>query len=160
MSLRTASASLAAVLSVGSTAHAMDIAVVGSWTTTVTASDLTAGAGSDLAGTHTSASSQATLDVSNVPGGPTDTWRVDVSRSDAIWSSSIHVWARRTGDGTGSGSISGGGAWQELGTTDATFFSGAGDRSGVTIQLRVTGLTVGIPANVWATSIVYTLVDT
>ena len=118
------------------------------------------GAGSDLAAEYESASSAVTLTIS-ATGGASDAWRVDIRRVDgANWHASMALYARRTSDGTGSGTVSGGTSYQTITTTDQTFFSGAGDRSDVAIQQKLGGISVGIQPNTYATTVYYTVVDT
>ena len=63
-------------------AKAMDLLSSGSWATTIDATDLLAGAGSELQSTKESASSQVVLAVS-ATAGSTDAWRIDVRRADS-----------------------------------------------------------------------------
>ena len=137
----------------------IDISTVGSWTETVDAADLISGAGSDLVDTYESTVNEVVITVLNTTGS-SDNWRVDVRRSDTTWSGSFVLWVERTGAGTGAGSISGGTTYQEVTTIDATFFSGAGDRNGVDIRLRLTGMSVSASPNNYLSSVIYTVVDT
>jgi hypothetical protein len=72
----------------------------------------------------------------------------------------VALYVKRTGDGTGGGSILGGDSYQEVTTSDVSFFSGAGDRTAVNIQLKVTGASLSMLPNIYSTSIIYTVVDT
>ncbi len=138
----------------------LSIATTGSWSKSVDANDLVAGAGTDLVSTQTSSSNQGSIDVSGTTGD-SDNWRIDVKRVDTTWDSDFTIYVRRTGDGTGSGSISGGTTFQEVTTTDATFFSGSGDRSGINVEFKIEGFSVGtIPVDTYDTAITYTIVDT
>ena len=157
---RTALLAAALALIPAGAAAAIDIAAAGSWSRNISASDLQAGAGSDLAAEYESASSAVTLTIS-ATGGASDAWRVDIRRVDgANWHASMALYARRTSDGTGSGTVSGGTSYQTITTTDQTFFSGAGDRSDVAIQQKLGGISVGIQPNTYATTVYYTVVDT
>ncbi|MHB0937189.1 MAG: hypothetical protein ACYDCO_03115 [Armatimonadota bacterium] len=140
------------------TAHAIDLTCVGSWSLTITASNLQAGAGSDLVSTYTSDTAAATLAVINTTGDA-DSWRVDIRRTDILWDNSLTLSARRTSDGTGGGSVSGGTVFQAIGTSDSSFFSGAGDRSGITLQFQVSGASVQLAPATYSTTITYTVVD-
>jgi hypothetical protein len=135
----------------GSTsARAQSITVTGSWPVEVDASDLVAGAGSDLAAAHTSPADQVTLDVYGV--GP---WTVQVRRVDSGWHGDLTVWVRRTSDGSGE-PVSGGTAWQELSATWTDLFTGgAGWTTGITAQLQVLGPTLSTPPDAYATTLEY-----
>ncbi len=138
----------------------LSIATSGSWSLTVDASDLSAGAGSDLVNSQTSSSTQGSIDISGTTGS-SDNWRVDVKRVDTTWDSDFTIYVRRTGDGTGDGSITGGTTFQEVTTTDASFFSGSGDRTGINVEFMIEGFSVStIPVDVYDTAITYTIVDT
>lgn len=150
---------LVLILGVVTPARAIDITVSGDWSRTITASDLQAGAGSDLASTYESASNQASITISGT-GGNTDAWRVDVRRTDTTWHANFTLSVKRTADGSGGGGISGGTAYQAITTTDASFFSGTGDRTGVTAQLKLEGMSVQVPPATYSTTITYTVVDT
>jgi len=134
------------------------ITVSGSWSLTIGQSNLQGGAGSDLTSTYTSATNQATLSVS---GTYSHTWRIDVTRVDTTWHANFHLWVKRTGNGTsGTGTYSGGTTYLEATTTAQTFMTGAGDRSGFTLQYQLTGVSTAIPAASYATAIRYTIVQT
>lgn len=137
----------------------IDIVGSGTWSPTIGASDLTAGAGSDLTGSYQSNSDQLLLGISNTLGNG-DNWRVDVRRSDTNWHANFVLSVKRTGDGTGGGSITGGGTYQSVGASDAPFFSGAGDRSDIPIQLQISGVSIQISPATYSTSIIFTVVDT
>jgi hypothetical protein len=139
--------------------HAIDIALAGSWAVSIDAGDLTGGPGTDLTDTYESETAQITITISNTPGSG-DNWRVDVKRMDTNWDSDLTLEVRRTGDGAGGGSISGGTTYQEIDTTDTAFFSGSGDRSDITLQLRLSGVSVHVPPDAYSTSVTYTVVDT
>lgn len=150
---------LVAALAVPHPVWAVDVALTGSWSLTLDAADLVAGAGTDLVDPQTSPTSQVTVDVSGTLGDG-DTWRVDVRRADVAWDPAIHVWVRRTGAGSGTGSISGGTGFQEVDATDGAFFSGAGDRTGISLQIKLTGLSVGVQPDTFSSTLVYTVADT
>jgi len=138
--------------------YAIDLTSAGSWTRVVTESDLQGGAGSNLVATYTSNASEVSLSVTGTID-VADNWRIDVRRADDIWHDNLSLFVRRTGDGIGPGTISGGGSYQEITLTDAPLFSGAGDRTGVTLQLQLDGMSVSVPAAIYSTTITYTVVD-
>ncbi|MCK6501912.1 hypothetical protein L6R53_00665 [Myxococcota bacterium] len=150
---------LALTLGVSLPAQAMDLAASGSFSLGIDASDLTSGAGSELQDSHDSGTGAIALQVS-ATSGSTDAWRIDIRRASSGWDPDLRLWARRTGDGSGDGSIAGGASWQEIGTTDSTFFSGEGDRSSITVQVRITGVSLAISPDSFLSTVHYTLVDT
>ena len=134
---------------------AITITVVGSWSKTVGAADLIAGAGSDLTSTYESGANQGVMSI----GSPIGSWRVDVKKLDTVWDTDLHLDVRRTSDGTGLGSISGGTTYIEITGVDTTFFSGDDDRSDVDLQLRISGVSVSLGVSNFSTTITYTVVD-
>ena len=140
-------------------AAAIDIAVTGDWTDLfITANDLTAGPGSNLTGQYESNIDQATIDTVNTAGN-SDSWRVDVKRTDTTWGSTAVLAVRRYDSGYGEGSISGGLAYQTVGTTDMSFFSGTGDRTGIRIQLKISNVSLSLSPGNYSSTISYTVVD-
>ncbi|MDD2207650.1 MAG: hypothetical protein WCR88_09980 [Aminobacterium sp.] len=71
----------------------------------------------------------------------------------------IQIWIRRTGNGMGTGWVRGGTSYQLLDPSGATLFTGAGDRSHITLQLKITGITPETPKGVYAPHIAFTVVD-
>ena len=137
----------------------INITVTGSWTQTIDKSNLTAGAGTNLTGTYTSAQNVNQVSITGTIN-KNDNWQVNIKRIDTTWNSSLLIFARRTSAGTGNGSISGGNAYIQVTQSDTTFFSGAGDRSSINIQLQLTGASLQIPPNQYTTTIQYTVIDT
>ena len=141
-------------------AGAIDISVTGDWTNlSITANDLAAGAGSNLNPQDTSNVNQVTIDIFNTTGNA-DSWRVDVKKTDTTWGSIPVLSVKRYDDGAGGGSISGGLGFQPVGTTDLSFFSGTGNRSGIHIQLQINNLSLSLSPGNYSTTITYTVVDT
>jgi len=140
-------------------AGAIDIAVTGPWSLTIDEDDLIAGAGSDLISTYESNTDQVSIVISNTTGND-DNWRVDVRRTDTTWHSDFVLSIKRTGDGTGGGSITDGTTYQQVGTTNSEMFSGAGDRSNIPIQLQLGGVSLQVAPDTYSTTITYTVVDT
>lgn len=134
---------------------AISITVTGSWSETIDESDLQGGAGSDLIDTYESAANAGIIDISATIGD----WGLDVKKVDTNWHGDFHLYAKRTSDGTGSGSISGGDTYQEVTNTDASFFSGNDDRSNVDIQLQLTGVSIQVPPDIYTTTVYYTVSD-
>jgi len=140
-------------------ARGIDLSLFGSWAETVDAADLESGAGSDLNGTYESQVEEVELTIFNT-GGDSDNWRLDVRRTDTEWPPSLTLWIKRTSDGTGNGTISAGITYQEVTATDASLCIGSGDRDGINIQLRLTGMSVTCPPENYLSTVVYTVVDT
>lgn len=139
-------------------AAAIDLAGAGGWSETVTAADLTAGAGTDLLATYTSAADALVFSVGNCLD-PSDAWRVDVRRGDVTWASQLSLSVRRTGEGTGLGVINGGLDYLPVGTSDVAFFSGAGDRLGIPVQVQVGGVSIQVEPGSYSTTLILTVVD-
>lgn len=156
--LFAASFLLIALLLHNSAWSAPSIAGSGSWILTIGLSDLIAGAGSELAGSYESAVDAVLLTPN--PTGTNTPYRVDVSRVDTAWHGSLVLWVKRSGDGTGSGSISGGTTYLTVTTTVQTFFTGIHDRDDVPIQFRLSGVSSQIPPGDYETTVHYTIVET
>jgi len=89
----------------GQLLRAQTISLTGSWTLTIDVSNLIGGPGTDLTDMYESAANQIVINVSAT--GNTS-WRVDVRKSDITWPGQFHLDVRRTGNGTGNGTVSGG----------------------------------------------------
>jgi hypothetical protein len=139
-------------------AQATDITGTGSWSPSVNASNLTGGPGTNLASTYASAADQITLDITNSP--TSYGYRVDVQRTDIAWNGNLVLSVQRTGDGAGTGTIAGGLSYQQVDTTSSAFFTGLLDRTGVPIQLQLSGVSVAIPPGTYSTTLTFTVVDT
>ena len=108
--------------------------------------------------TYASATNQAAMSVS---GAGSHTWRIDVYRQDTTWNGGLHLWLKRTNNGTsGTGTYSGGTTFLEAMTTTQTWMTGSGNRSGFTLQFQLTGVACAVPAASYSASIVYTIVQT
>lgn len=139
-------------------AQAATITIAGSWFRVIGAGDLTGGPGSNLTATYTSATNQVTMGVTS---GFRRNWRVDVCRIDTIWHASFQLSIRRTNDGTGGfGAVFGGLAYLQITTISQTFVTGIGNRTGITLQEQLGGVSVSIPVATYTTTIQYTVVDT
>lgn len=137
---------------------AIDIAVTGNWVFSVGAGDLAGGPGSDLIPEKESASSLITQSVSDAWFL---TWRVDVSRSGGTWDPNLRLWIRRTNNGTGGfGGVNGGLSYVEITAIARAYITGWWNRSGITHQEKVSGLSVNIPPGTYSTTVVWTVVQT
>ena len=141
--------------------EAIDISATGGWGETIDASDLVSGAGSNLVDTYESTSDATTITISNCKNN-NDNWSVRVHRlDDSSWHNDLIVYVKRTSDGQGGGSISGGLDYVFVLTIgQALFFSGKGDRSNIAVQYKVTGMSVDVSPATYNTTVVFTVVDT
>lgn len=139
-------------------AAAFDITVTGSWTEYIDQNDLRSGIGTNLNGTYTSATNVNLVTITGAVDN-SDAWQITIRRMDNAWNDLMQVSARRTSGGTGGGSVTGGQTYIQVTTSDQQFFTGTGNRSGVRIQLRVTGVSLLIPPSQYSTTIQYTVVD-
>jgi len=137
-------------------AQAQTITVTGNWSLIIGLSDLQGGAGSDFNPTYESAVDQIIIDIQ---GKKTTNWRVDVSKDDITWDSRMLLYVRRTSDGTGPGSISGGLTYQQITEVDQEFFRGGKNRQNIHVQLKLDGITVGIPTGTYTTTVYYTVIE-
>lgn len=146
---------LSSLMCSGGICWAISIAVTGSWSETIDALDLEDGAGSNLISTYESAADAVSINISSTVGN----WGLDVKKIDTNWHSNLHLQVKRTSDGTGSGSISGGDVYQEVADTDHSFFGGNSDRSDVKVRLKLTGVSVQVPPGIYTTTVYYTVSD-
>jgi hypothetical protein len=139
-------------------AQAANITIAGSWSRVIGAGDLLGGPGSNLGATYTSATNQVTMGVTT---GANMNWRVDVRRIDTIWHANFVLSIRRTNNGTaGNGTVAGGTTYLQITTTSRTFVTGRNNRTGITLQEQLGGVSVSIPVATYTTTIQYTVVDT
>jgi hypothetical protein len=136
------------------TLGAADISSSGNWTEMIDASDLVAGAGSDVASQYESGSGTATLTISNTAGA---SWRILARRSDGTWHNNFVLSVRRTSDGSGSGAVIGGSSYIQLSTLDTEIFSGSGDRSSIAVQYKLTGMSKNVSPNLYSSGITFVL---
>jgi hypothetical protein len=142
-----------------SVAAVINITVTGSWNQSVDKNNLTGGPGTDLTSTFTSAQNANLITISGAQNKH-DTWQINIKRIDTAWNGSLQIFAMRTSSGTGQGSVSGGQAYIQVTQSDTTFFTGAGDLSGISVQLRLTGASLTVQPNQYSTIIQYTVIDT
>jgi len=129
------------------------------WTEIIDVSDLTGGAGTDLTGDYYTPIDEYSVTVTNCVD-KWDAWRVDVRKSDTSWHSDLVLHIKRTGEGSGPGMVTGGTDYQTVTDLDAAFFNGEGGRSGMYVQIWVSGMSVQVPPATYSTNIVLTVVDT
>ena len=135
-------------------AWAADIAASGGWNRTITSGDLIAGAGTDLISQQESNSDATTLTITSTSGGA---WRIKVRHTPGPWNNDLTLWIRRTSDGTGIGSISGGSGYIQVTTLDTEICAGTNDRSGISIQYKLSGLSKNVSPDSYLSSVLFTV---
>lgn len=143
------------------------------WNNTQGAADI-GEAGTDFNGTLESISNQNMMNIQytvkllGLLGLSAKSWRVDVQKSDILWHNSLQIYARRIGGTPDNGlldllsnpsSISGGTVYQNTGDAPATLFSGAGKVDNISLQYKLSGISLALPAGDYETEIIYTLWD-
>jgi hypothetical protein len=131
-----------------------DVSSSGNWAEVIDASDLVAGAGSDLTSQYESSSGTTTLTISNATGA---SWRILARSSDGTWQANFVLSVRRISDGSGLGAVTGGSSYNQLSTLDTEICSGTGDRSNITVQYRLTGMSKNISPTTYSSGITFTL---
>jgi hypothetical protein len=134
------------------TAYASDLTMMGGWTENVTAANLVSGAGSDLAPLE-SVSGNVIVNVANTAG----TWHLKARLGAGQWNNNFTIWVKRSSDGSGSGTIAGGAGYVQLTATDAEIFTGLNDRSNISLQFKLTGLTKTTLPNTYNSPIIFTV---
>lgn len=133
----------------------INITVTGNWMKTIAASDISE-AGNDYPTAYTSNTNQTLLTIN-----PTNNKKqiiVYVKRSDIAWHTALTLKVKRTGSGTTPNSIIGGGLiYQAITNLDANFFTCEGYNTFVPLQYEITGISVVLPVQSYATTITYTV---
>lgn len=137
--------------------YAIDIDAAGSWEPVIGSSDLAGGAGSDLKGDCQSERGATALHITGTAGSD-DAWRVRIRLGSPL-PGGARLYARRTGDGDGSGAIANGTSYAEVTTSDIDFFNGSGDRMAVPVQYKLSGISISIPPGAYSPGIIFTVVD-
>jgi len=145
-----------ALILLWSAVSAIRIQVSGSWNLVLTGADLEGPPGSNLRPEHESLSDAVRIRVKERRD-----WEVDVRKSDINWHPDLHLFIRRTSDGKGRrGSvIIGGWNYQEISDFDQRWFWGRGDRDNINTQLKISGVSVSLPAGMYTTIITYTAIE-
>jgi hypothetical protein len=129
----------------------------GTWSIgTFAKAQLSGGAGTNFTGTQTSAVGAVKLTIKNTS---MTGWNMTVRRVDVNWNGILHVFVKRTGNGTGAGTVSGGLVYQEITTANVVVFSGAGNKTNIPLQFQLTGLSVAVGIGTFSSSIVYTITE-
>lgn len=119
--------------------QAADVNVVGSWSERIGAADLSAGAGTDIRWPIESDPYQVQISIDNTGGGP---WTLMVRRFGSNLPAGVTVAIRRTTGGSGDGVV-GGESYVMVTEIDQPLFYGTGDSSGIGIQQRLDGVSIG-----------------
>jgi hypothetical protein len=84
-----------------------------------------------------------------------------ISKNDLEWNEALELYIRRTGDGKSdyNNKPVNGYYYQKLDSNSTIFFSGQGWINSIPLQLKITGLSVTLPAKSYATEIIFTLID-
>jgi hypothetical protein len=136
---------------------AINITVSGSWSAVLDVSNLQGGPGTDFLPVMESPLDVVTMDIKQAQR---QDWQVTVRRIDGIWPSDLALSVKRTSNGKGNGTISGGTSYQSVTAVDQPFFSGYRNRTNVSLRFQLSGLSVKIPPSAYTTTIVYTVVQT
>lgn len=140
------------------TGYSQTISVTGNWDLMIDETDLQGGPGTDLVSTY---ESNTSMSIRVRKGGWFNNWnwRVDVKKINGNWHGDFHLDVRRTGNGFGFGSISGGTSYQEISGTDQSFFSGSRNRTAIPFQYRLRGVSVQVVPNTYTTTVWFTVVE-
>ncbi len=138
--------------------YSQTISVTGNWDLTIDETDLQGGPGTDLISTYASVTSM-TIEVIKGNDNKKWNWRVDVSKIDNNWHGDFHLDVRRTGPGSGRGTISGGTIYQEISSTYQSFFSGYKNRHDVPFQYQLRGVSVQVVPNTYTTTVWFTVIE-
>ncbi|HRY33686.1 MAG TPA: hypothetical protein P5531_12030 [Bacteroidales bacterium] len=134
------------------------ISISGGWSPSVSSANIS-DAGLDFSSPFTSA---GTVIAMNIDVNPNNSrYRINVARSDVSWNTSFELQVRRTSDGNGppASQISGGTSFITITTGNTVFFSGRRDRTEVDIEYSLEGVSATLPAAIYSTTVVYTLVQ-
>jgi hypothetical protein len=88
-------------------------------------------------------------------------WQIQVSKNDLEWNEILELYIRRSGDGKSdyNNKPQNGYNYQKIDANSTFLFSGQGWISSIPLQIKITGLSVVLPAKSYATEIVFTLID-
>ncbi|MGQ9729935.1 MAG: hypothetical protein ACUVX8_01555 [Candidatus Zipacnadales bacterium] len=146
-----------ALISLSSRTQAAGIAILGSCQATVGPQWLLQERHGPRALTYVSDPSAVLLNITGMSSQLAG-WRVEIRRADMDWPRGMRLWVRRTGDGMGSGRVWGPSRFTEITPTGVLLCIGQGDRIGIPLQFRITGLSFDIPVGTHTTSIAYGLI--
>ena len=142
----------------GAVYAAISIIVSGSWTFSIGVGNLQGATGSDLVSSYESATNQISITVGGSGGAE---WRMDVKKTITTWHANLYLYVKKTNLGTsGKGHVHNDGeTYQEVTDTNQSFFTGTGDRAGITVQEKLDGVSVAVPAATYSATVVFTVVQ-
>jgi hypothetical protein len=133
-----------------------EVTVTGNWQETIDGIDLQGEGGSPLKSIYTSAVDEISIDIQ---GRRVNDWIVYVKRIDNTWNRDFRLKIRRTSDGTGSGSISGGTSYFNISKKDKQFFTGNKKRWNIDAQLKLKLRADVVDGGMYDTTVIYTVTD-
>ncbi len=133
---------------------AIGISSTGDYSVNITAANLVSGAGSDLQSSQESASGVTTITIS---GASSQSWTVKVRRGTGTWNNNVTLFVQRTSSGSGPGTITGGTSYVSVGTIDTTFFTGSGNKSGISLQFKLVGFSKSIPPGTYSAPVTFSV---
>jgi hypothetical protein len=97
----------------------------------------------------------------NVDNAIYNSWQIQVSKNDLEWNEALELYIRRTGDGKSdyNNKPQNGYYYQKIDANSTFLFSGQGWINSIPLQIKITGLSVTLPAKSYVTDIVFTLID-
>ncbi|RPJ04944.1 MAG: hypothetical protein EHM28_13095 [Spirochaetaceae bacterium] len=132
----------------------------GSWDVDIDATDLlpASTAGANL--TTFTESATNLVDVNITITWSAATWYVTVHKVDTTWDPDVRLYAKRTGNGTGTGTINDGLNYVLVDDTPTYLFRVTRTRSNVPIELMLDEFSVPLMSSgVYTTSVVYTITN-
>ncbi len=90
-----------------------------------------------------------------------NSWQIDVRKNDFDWNESLELFIRRTGEGKSdfNNKPQNGDYYQKIESNNSFLFSGQGWIYDIPLQLKLTGLSVTLPAKSYSSEIIFTLID-
>ncbi len=144
---------LLSLFALTSLTHGADLTSSGDWFESISAANLLAGAGSNLQPNFESVSGVTMLTISDASGP----WTLRARLAGGGGHGDVTVSVKRTSGGSGSGSISGGTAYLALTGSDAELFSGSENRSSLSLQFKLTGLSPAVSPATYLSSIIFSV---
>lgn len=141
--------------------YAQSLTVSPGWSVTIPASTITEAGLNYTTTTTTSAVSQSLMTLTS--GSQNINVFVYVQKTDVSWDSSLTLWVRRSGNGTGAGNstITNGTTFQQVIDTQTSFFTTFMGKSrtysNIPLQYEIRGLSVLIPAKTYTTTLLFTI---
>lgn len=90
-----------------------------------------------------------------------NSWQIHVSKNDVDWNDSLKLYLRRSGSGKSdyNNKPQNGTNYQIVDSSSSYLFEGNGWINSIPIQIKLTGLSVTLPAKSYTTDIIFTLID-